>query len=566
MLSDRGESRLEPVVLHLDHVLEDIASGLLRVPQFQRPYVWRPEQMLELFDSIERGYPIGSVLLWETTEDVLSLDHVGEVAIPDAPPGRPVSYVLDGHQRLSTLFGVLRRLGRPPRADDQREWKWRVYRDLTPRSDSERYRHYRGAGTPPAPPPDHYLPVRAVASTLDFLNFSRNLELRVGRERADHLVREAERVAQRIRNYKLTLIRLQGGGLDQAVDVYTRLNRKGVRMDADQMVSALTHRTNQRTLASRIDEIAESVAATGFGELPRLALFRVVLALAGEQDVMTPRWEAVARRLQNRLVEAVPDAERAVHAAVEFLRWAGLPLAQLLPYAHQLVVLAKFFHHCPKPDDEQRHELRRWFWVTSWAGSFAGANSTTLRTKLREMQDFAERRGTLTLDLADVQPMPDRFNLNSARTLAYVAWEIGEFPKRRDALGQEFDVAQRIAAGPTQAYRPVFAGYPEPANRLVFPTVPGIGLWTSLAELAVDGGLTNDGSLNPYTSAGARRILESHGISRAAWNCLRWEQADLFVADRTILLEARLRAFAARIDVPLGDRLEGVADDDSAEE
>ncbi|MEW2142665.1 DUF262 domain-containing protein [Micromonospora vinacea] len=565
MLSDRGESRLEPVVLHLDHVLEDIANGVLRVPAFQRPYVWRPEQMLELFDSIERGYPIGSVLLWETTEPVLSLDQVGDVAIPDAPPGRAVSYILDGHQRLSTLFGVLRRLGRPPRADDQREWKWRVYRDLTPRSDSERYRHHRAAGSPPAPPPDHFLPVRAVASTLDFLNFSRALELRVGRERAEHLVREAERVAQRIKNYKLSLIRLQGGSLDQAVDVYTRLNRKGVRMDADQMVSALTHRADQPTLASRIDEIVESVATTGFGELPRLALFRVVLALADEPDVMTPRWEAVARRLQNRLFDAVPDAERAVHAAVDFLRWAGLPLAQLLPYAHQLVVLAKFFHHCPKPDDEQRYELRRWFWVTSWAGSFAGANSTTLRTKLREMQDFAERRGPLSLDLADVQPMPDAFNLNSARTLAYVAWEIGAFPRRRDALGQEFDVAQRIASGATQAYRPVFAGHSEPANRLVFPTVPGISLWKSLAELAVDGGLPEDGSLNPYTKSGARKILESHGIPVPAWYRLREEQDDLFVADRTKLLEERLRMFGAFIGVPLGERLEGVADDDTAE-
>ncbi|MEU7843363.1 DUF262 domain-containing protein [Micromonospora sp. NPDC049114] len=565
MLSDRGDSRLEPTVLHLDHVLEDIASGALRVPAFQRPFVWRPEQMLELFDSIERGYPIGSVLLWETNEPVLSLDAVGEVAIPDAPAGRPVSYVLDGHQRLSTLFGVLRRLGRPPRADDQREWKWRVYRDLTPRSDSERYRHHRAGGSPPAPPPDHFLPVRAVASTLDFLNFSRTLELRVGRERAELLVREAERVAQRIKNYKLTLIRLQGGGLDQAVDVYTRLNRKGVRMDADQMVSALTHRSDQPTLASRIDEIVESVATTGFGELPRLALFRVVLALADEPDVMTPRWEAVARRLQNRLIDAVPDAERAVHATVDFLRWAGLPLAQLLPYAHQLVVLANFFHHCPKPNDDQRYELRRWFWVTSWAGSFAGANSTTLRTKLREMQDFAERQAELPLDLADVQPMPDAFNLNSARTLAYVAWEIGEFPKRRDALGQEFDVAQRIASGPTQAYRPVFAGHSEPANRLVFPTVPGIGLWKSLKDLPVDGGLVNDGSFSPYTSDGARRILQSHGVPVSAWYRLKEERADLFVEDRTKLLEERLRAFGTRIGVPFGERLEGVADDDSSD-
>ncbi|MFJ6199311.1 DUF262 domain-containing protein [Micromonospora sp. NPDC092111] len=565
MLSERGESRLEPLVLHLDMVLEDIGRGVLRVPAFQRPFVWRPEQMLDLFDSIERGYPIGSVLIWETVEPIQSLNSVGDVAVDEPPPGESVAYVLDGHQRLSTLFGVLRRLGRPPRPDDQREWKWRIYRDLSPKSDTERYRHHRAAGSPPAPAPDHYLPVRSVASTLDFLNFSRNLEYRVGRDRADRLVREADRVLQRIKGYKLSLIKIKGGDLERAVEVYTRLNRKGVRMDADQVISALTHRPGQRTLANRVDDIVASVASTGFGELPRLAVFRVVLAVADEPDVMTPRWEAMARRLQNRLVDAVPAAEQAVHRAVELLNWSGLPLARLLPYAHQLVVLAKFFHHCPQPDDGQRFELRRWFWVTSWAGTFAGASSTLLRSALAQMREFADRRSPLSLDVGAVQPMPDTFNLNSARTLAYVAWEATDgLPDRLDALGQPFDVIRLLASSVTQAYRSVLSNDSRPANKLVLPTVAGIGLEKSLTDLAVDGGgLFDDGGKSPYSSAGARRIIESHGIPVSAWYRLKEENGELFVADRTAYLGERLRVFAEGIGVRLGDNLEGVADDDS---
>ncbi|KAB1947573.1 DUF262 domain-containing protein [Micromonospora sp. ALFpr18c] len=564
MLSERGESRLEPAVLHLDAVLDDVGAGVLRVPAFQRPFVWRPEQMLDLFDSVERGYPIGSLLLWETTRQVESLDQVGDVTVDDPPPGQVVSYVLDGHQRISTLFGVLRRLGRPPRPDDQREWKWRIYRDLSPRSDTERYRHHRAAGTPPAPAPDNFLPVRSVANTLDFLNFSRNLEYRVGRDRADRLVREADRVVQRIKGYKLSLITIKGGDLEQAVEVYTRLNRKGVRMDADQVISALTHRPGQRTLANRVDDIVESVATTGFGELPRLAVFRVVLAVADEPDVMTPRWEAMAQRLQNRLVDAVPAAEQAVHRTVEFLISAGLPLARFLPYAHQLVVLAKFFHHCPEPNDDQWFELRRWFWVTSWAGSFAGANSTVLRSALEEMQLFATRRVRLSLDTGAVQPMPDAFNLNSARTLAYVAWETNELPKRSDGMGQEFDVVRLLASGATQAYRSVVAGDSRPANKLVFPTVAGLGVEKSLTDLPADGGgLFDHDPASPYSSAGARRILESHAIPLSAWFRLKEGNGALFVADRTRELEVRLRAFAEEIGFGLGDDLEGVADDDS---
>src|SRR4051794_3213162 len=92
-------------VVMMDELLERVASGRLRVPVFNRPFVWRPDQMLELFDSIERGYPVGSLLVWQTEETVASLERIGDIAIPDPEQGSSVSFILDGHQRVSTLFG-----------------------------------------------------------------------------------------------------------------------------------------------------------------------------------------------------------------------------------------------------------------------------------------------------------------------------------------------------------------------------------------------------------------------------------------------------------------------------
>ncbi|MER7164649.1 hypothetical protein ABT336_01030 [Micromonospora sp. NPDC000207] len=67
------------------------------------------------------------------------------------------------------------------------------------------------------------------------------------------------------------------------------------------------------------------------------------------------------------------------------------------------------------------------------------------------------------------------------------------------------------------------------------------------------------------TADGAKRVLASHGIPTRAWSGLQQSRPELFVEERTRLLEEQMRAFAAGIGVPLGDRLEGVADDDSAE-
>ena len=67
----------------------------------------------------------------------------------------------------------------------------------------------------------------------------------------------------------------------------------------------------------------------------------------------------------------------------------GVPLARLIPYTAQLVLITAFFGANPDPSKEQMRDLQRWFWLTSWSGYFAGANTTQIKNALFEMQDFA---------------------------------------------------------------------------------------------------------------------------------------------------------------------------------
>ena len=155
---------VKPEVMLIEDVLQDVAMGRLRVPRFQRPFVWRPEQMVELFDSIERSFPIGSLLVWETDEDLATTDEIGGIRVP-RPDAGSVAYVLDGHQRLSTLYGVLRRPNEPEGTSVSDEWVWHVYRELgasEPRSNL--YVHWKYN----RPPPATYLPMRAALELWTF--------------------------------------------------------------------------------------------------------------------------------------------------------------------------------------------------------------------------------------------------------------------------------------------------------------------------------------------------------------------------------------------------------------
>ncbi len=63
-MPDPMSSISAPQIIPIYDLIDRVASGELRIPRFQRPYVWSPEDMIGLFDSIFNGYPIGSLLIW----------------------------------------------------------------------------------------------------------------------------------------------------------------------------------------------------------------------------------------------------------------------------------------------------------------------------------------------------------------------------------------------------------------------------------------------------------------------------------------------------------------------
>jgi hypothetical protein len=536
MVADEYEIDVRPEVMLMEQVLGPLAVGELRIPEFQRPFVWRPEQILDLFDSIERGYPIGSLLFWETAEHLPSLDQVGGLLVPEPPPGRTVSYVLDGHQRLSALYGTLRRPADAPRSSTQSDWMWWTYRVLgaTTEEGPSRYRHWRSA----EPPPPNYLPLRSVLRTRDFLAYARELSERAapGMD-VDQLTAEAELVAQRFRQYKISVVRLVGGTLSEAVEVFSRVNSTGQNMRPAQMVSALTYRKRgQQTLANRLDAMVEQIADTGFGEVSSDALFRAVLAVTGEDNVQEARWDVLARRVVDDLQQAVDNTEEASARAVVYLRdTVNVPLARLIPYDAQLMLLTTFFYHCPAPKPAQLEELTRWFWATSWSGSFAGANSTDIKRAIQRMRRFARGHGTVTPKDSRPRPFPNRFDLRSARVRAFIIWELQEFPERLDADAQTVSAVDILARGATAAYRhvvnePGVSAISSPANRLIMPTRPRTSVRTALLNLP----------------ASIREpVLTSHGIPEEALARLADGDGVGFIETRQRFLADRERQFMA---------------------
>src|SRR5260370_14649187 len=91
-------------------ILDRIDLGSMALPEFQRGYVWNRDQVRELMQSLYRRYPVGSLLVWITRTESITVRGKGQVA-PSV-----VELILDGQQRITSLYGIIR--GQPPKFFD----------------------------------------------------------------------------------------------------------------------------------------------------------------------------------------------------------------------------------------------------------------------------------------------------------------------------------------------------------------------------------------------------------------------------------------------------------------
>lgn len=92
--------------VRIDRLRNRIIEGNIKIPPFQRNFVWKQIDVIDLLDSIINDFPIGSILLWETKDNLPAKRNVGGYKLPDPTEDYPINYILDGQQRVTSIFGV----------------------------------------------------------------------------------------------------------------------------------------------------------------------------------------------------------------------------------------------------------------------------------------------------------------------------------------------------------------------------------------------------------------------------------------------------------------------------
>ncbi len=94
-----------PVPRILKDLIMEVETGKLGLPELQRGYVWKATKVRDLLDSMFKGYPIGYLMIWDSADSASKSKQIGT---DNKPYSSPKSLVIDGQQRLTSLFAVMR--------------------------------------------------------------------------------------------------------------------------------------------------------------------------------------------------------------------------------------------------------------------------------------------------------------------------------------------------------------------------------------------------------------------------------------------------------------------------
>lgn len=98
-----SDTVFKQVTYPLQHLIDSIDIGQIGLPDIQRPFVWNNTKVRDLFDSMYRGFPVGYLLFWENS----GTDDERRIG-PDNKQKTPDLLIVDGQQRLTSLYAVLR--------------------------------------------------------------------------------------------------------------------------------------------------------------------------------------------------------------------------------------------------------------------------------------------------------------------------------------------------------------------------------------------------------------------------------------------------------------------------
>ncbi|WP_082092968.1 GmrSD restriction endonuclease domain-containing protein [Methanosarcina siciliae] len=362
-----------------EHLFSDIDQGYLKIPKFQRDFVWSKVQTAKLIDSIIKGFPIGTFIFWKTREELRHVRNLGNIDLPETPKGDAVSYVLDGQQRITSLYAL--RKGLKIITNDKKEIDYKdIYVNLgfEPDSDEEVVSVEK--------PEDS-----SSISVYDLLNLSL---VNLIKKYNDVELEKIEKYQKRLTNYDFSTIVISDYPIDIACEIFTRINTSGQELTLFEIMVAKTFDQEKNfDLAKEYEKLncsegtEKDLKDAGFDTIPPSTVLQCISAHLCQQV----RRKDILKLDKYEFIESWETVKNGIFCAVDHIRThLRIPVSKLLPYNALLVPYSYFYirNGGKSPTNLQNKLLTQYFWWASLSYRFSSGAEGKIAMDLKRMDDI----------------------------------------------------------------------------------------------------------------------------------------------------------------------------------
>lgn len=359
--------------LSIEDAIKGIIDGRIRIPAFQRGFVWDADRVAFLMDSIYKAYPFGTLLLWRSRNQLRTERALGPYELPRKDPDYPIDYVLDGQQRLTSVFGVFQ-------TELEEQWAegWLpVYFDFEAPPDVQETQ-FVALKADEVDPVRHF-PLKVLFSPPAYRAATKDLQ--------EDLALRIDAMQKRFLQATLPVQSFETDSQAEVAIVFERVNRLGIALDAFQLLTAWSW-SEDFDLQEQFRELATELEPFGFAEVgqdPNLLLrcCAAVIAQDASPNALVSLSGAIVR-------DRFEEIRNGVLGAVDFLRRdLRVQTLENLPYSAVLVPLSVFF---AMPDNrevrvtgDQRAQILRWVWRTCFSRRYSSGVLRNLKADIQEM-------------------------------------------------------------------------------------------------------------------------------------------------------------------------------------
>ena len=431
-------NRLSTDTVFFSSLIEDIKQGRIKIPKFQRPYVWEDEQALKLLDSIANSYPIGSLLIWRTSSKLDTERTFGEFILPETDDMTPTDYVLDGQQRLTVIYSCF--------GAETSDAGFAASYDLEKEEFFSQKNIQPGLAV---------FPLRKLYDTTALLDFRTALQAHPNKEA---LQAKLDQLIKAITTYKLPNVVLKDLAVEEVCPIFERINSSGTKLSTYDLMVAATWSHNF-DLDDNVEEISAALEPKGFDDIDKTTVLKCMSAvqlgsiketsLRGLRELDGETLATLTKNTKESLLRTVDllSTQFRVHS------W------DFLSYQAITIIICHLFSKTKALDPDETHRLKKWFWRASFSERYKVGGETFVSNDLPRVIDYVIKGEGKDSDFGEPPNANEwagiSFRSNASRSRAFLLGLALKGPKNL-LNGAAIDTSEALSSFNKKQYHHVY--------------------------------------------------------------------------------------------------------------